>query len=639
MSERFEFQTEARQLLDLMIHSVYSNKDIFLRELISNSSDALDKLRLEALTSEDITMTSEPKIFIQVDRDARTISISDNGIGMSREEIVENIGTIAKSGTKEFMSKIRERREKGEAVSAELIGQFGVGFYSAFMIADRVSLLTRRAGTDQAWLWESTGDGTYTIADSSRPESGTTITLHLKPTDEDMADYTDEWKLRDIVKQYSDFVSYPVAMLVEREPEKKEGEEPSGEKILKEETLNSMKAIWTRRPDEVTTEEYAEFYRNSFYDTADPLDTIHLRAEGTMEYYALLYIPSRAPFDLYMPEASRGVKLYVKRVFILDDAKELVPVWLRFLRGVVDSEDLSLNISREILQQNRQITHIRKRLTKKTLETLGEMLTHDRESYLKFWDEFGPVLKEGLYQDWENRKSILDVALFDSTNGSGKTTLSEYIERAKEAGHGETIWFISGEDKAVLQNSPHLETFREKGYEVLILSDRIDAVWTGDAIEYDGWQFRSVASGDIDLGSEEEKKEQEESRKKKSEEHGALLARLKDILDEHIKEVRFSNRLKSSAAIVVSDQGDVNPQLERMMRAMGQEMPKIKRVLELNPEHPVVAAMQDIYNAKQDDPRLKDYAELLYGQALLAEGELPPDPIGFGRQVADLMAR
>lgn len=639
MSERFEFQTEARQLLDLMIHSVYSNKDIFLRELISNSSDALDKLRLEALTQDGVTMPSEPKINISVDVEARTISISDNGIGMSREEIVANIGTIAKSGTREFMSKVRERREKGEAVSAELIGQFGVGFYSAFMVADRVSLLTRKAGTEEAFLWDSTGDGTYTIDEASKPEPGTVVTLHLKPTDDDTVDYTDEWKLRTIVKQYSDFVSYPVTMLVEREVETKEGEEPSGEKVLKEETLNSMKAIWTRRPDDVTAEEYTEFYRNSFYDASDPLETIHLRAEGTMEYYSLLYIPSTAPYDLYMPESVRGVKLYVKRVFIMDDAKELIPTWLRFLRGVVDSEDLSLNISREILQQNRQITLIRKRLTKKTLETLGDMLKNDREKYLKFWAEFGPVLKEGLYQDWENQKSILDVALFDSTRGAEKTTLAEYIERSSEAGHGDTIWYISGEDKSVLENSPHLETFREKGYEVLVLSDRIDAVWTGSDLEYDGKKFRSVASGDVDLGSEEEKKEQEENRKKKSEEHGAMLQRLKEALDEHVKEVRFSNRLKASAAIVVSDQGDVNPQLERMMRAMGQEMPKIKRVLELNPEHPVVETMQGIFNEKNDDPRLNEYAELLYGQALLAEGELPPDPIGFGRQVAELMAR
>lgn len=645
MSERFEFQTEAKQLLDLMIHSVYSNRDIFLRELISNSSDALDKLRVESLTEEGVTMPSSPKISLAVDSEARTVTVSDNGIGMNRDEIISNIGTIARSGTKEFMNRLRQKRDEGEAVSAELIGQFGVGFYSAFMVADRVTVLTRKAGTDDAWRWESTGDGSYTIEEAVKPEPGTEVTLHLKPSDEDTPDYTQEWKIRSIVKQYSDFVTYPITMLVEKEidEDEKEGEKPEGVvdqsgKVITEETLNSRKAIWTRKPDDVSADEYNEFYRSSFYDTADPLETIHLRAEGTMEYYALLYIPPSAPMDLYTPESVRGVQLYVKRVFIMDDAKDLIPTWLRFLRGVVDSEDLSLNISREILQQNRQISQIRKRLTKKTLETLAEMLKNDREKYLKFWAEFGPVLKEGVFQDFENAKSILDLALFRSTRGDEMTTLTEYVERATEASHGDTIWYITGDDRSVLEKSPHLEAFREKGYEVLILADRVDAVWTGAVPDYDGKTFKSVASGDVDLSSESEKEEKEQTRKKKTQEHGPLLERLKEVLDEHIKEVRFSNRLKSSAAIVVTDEGDVNPQLERMMRAMGQEMPKVKRVLELNPDHPVIASMQSIYDANKDDDRLPGYAQLLYGQALLAEGELPPDPTEFGRLVANLMA-
>ena len=378
----YDFQTEARQMLDLMIHSVYSNTDIFLRELISNSSDALDKLRVESLTGEGISMPATPRIVISVDREGRTLTVRDNGIGMSREELMQNIGTIARSGTREFMAALTERKQSGEAVSAELIGRFGVGFYSAFMVADRVTMLTRRAGSDEAWRWESTGDGTYTIEEGVKSEHGTEVTLHLKPTDENLDDYTQEWRIRQIVKQYSDFVSWPVVMLVEKDAgegeEKPEGVVGSDGRVLAEEQLNSMKAIWRRRPEEVTPDEYAEFYRNAFYDTTDPLETIHLRAEGTQEYFALLYIPEHAPFDLYMPESIRGVQLYVKRVFIMDDAKEMIPTWLRFLRGVVDSEDLPLNISREILQQNRAVRAIRNRLTKKTLETLADTLKNDR---------------------------------------------------------------------------------------------------------------------------------------------------------------------------------------------------------------------------------------------------------------------
>ena len=636
--ERFEFQTEARQMLDLMIHSVYSNKDIFLRELISNSSDALDKLRVESLTSEEISMPSEPKITISADKTARTLSVRDNGIGMSREEIIENIGTIAKSGTREFMAKLAERRASGEGISAELIGQFGVGFYSAFMVADRVELITRRAGSEVAWRWESTGDGTYTLEEVSKPEPGTVVTLHLKENDDEVADYTSEWKIKSIVKQYSDFVSYPVTMLTEREKKEEEGEgvvDAEG-KVISEETLNSMKAIWRRRADDVEESEYNEFYRNAFYDSTDPLETIHLKAEGTQEYYSLLYIPSKAPFDLYMPESVRGVQLYVKRVFIMDDAKDLLPTWLRFLRGVVDSEDLPLNISREILQQNRSIRAIRNRLTKKTLEVLNGMLNDDRKKYLSFWSEFGSVLKEGLFQDYEHQKSILDVTLFDSTHGEGKTTLKEYIGRMPE-GRNE-IWYLAGEDRSVVENSPHLEAFREKGYEVLLLSDRIDPIWTSNEPEYEGKTFRSVAGGDIDLDGEEEKKEREENRKKKMQEHGPMLARLQEILDEYVKEVRFGGRLTSSPAIVVNAEGELNPQLERIMRSMGQEVPKMKRILELNPNHAVVGRMGKVFEGGKEDPLLERYARLLYGGALLAEGEMPPDPAGYGRLVAELMA-
>ncbi len=631
---QYEFQTEARQMLDLMIHSVYSNTDIFLRELISNSSDAIDKLRVESLTDAEITMPGRPGITILVDREARIVTVQDNGIGMSHDELVENIGTIARSGTREFMAALAERKGKAEEVSAELIGRFGVGFYSAFMVADRVELLTRKAGESEAWRWESTGDGTYTIEESARPEHGTTVTLHLKETSEDLDDYTAEWKIRSIVKQYSDFVSYPVMMLVEKPKDGGEEGESSDETVMVEEQLNSMKAIWRKRPEEVDAEEYAEFYKSSFYDMTGPLETIHMRAEGTQEYFALLFIPEKAPYDLYMPESIRGVQLYVKRVFIMDDAKDMIPTWLRFLRGVVDSEDLPLNISREILQQNRAVTAIRKRLTKKTLDTLGEMLNNDRAKYLKFWAEFGPVLKEGLLQNPEYQESILDVTLFDSTTSEGKRTLEEYLGDMKEG--SETIWYIAGEDREVVGNSPHLEAFAEKGIEVLLLSDRVDTVWAPGVTEYKGKKFRSIATGDVDLADEKEKEAREEEEKKRSEEHADLLKRLGELLADNVSEVRFSSRLRSSPAVVVTPEGGLDPAMARLMESMGQMVPTQKRILELNPEHAIVGRLKKVFEANSEDPLLTDLAALLYGGALLSEGELPPDPAAYGKLVATI---
>ena len=633
---QYEFQTEARQMLDLMIHSVYSNTDIFLRELISNSSDALDKLRVEALTEDSITMPATPKITILVDRESRIVTVQDNGIGMSHEELVENIGTIARSGTREFMAALAERKGKGEEVSADLIGRFGVGFYSAFMVADRVELLTRKAGSDESWRWESTGDGTYTIEESARPTHGTTVSLHLKETSEDLEDYTTEWKLRSIVKQYSDFVSYPVTMLVEKPKESEEGEEDSGETVVVEEQLNSMKAIWRKRPEEVEGEEYGEFYKSAFYDMVPPLETIHMRAEGMQEYFALLFIPQKAPYDLYMPESIRGVQLYVKRVFIMDDAKDMIPTWLRFLRGVVDSEDLPLNISREILQQNRAVTAIRKRLTKKTLETLAAMLKDNREKYLDFWGEFGPVLKEGLLQNPEYQESIMDVALFDSTTAEGKRTLEEYIENMAEG--SDTIWYLAGEDREVVANSPHLEAFAEKGIEVLLLSDRVDTVWAPGVTEHRGKSFRSIATGNVDLADEKEKEAREEEEKKRSEEHADLLKKMGELLADHVSEVRFSSRLRSSPAVVVTPEGGLDPAMARLMESMGQGVPMQKRILELNPAHAIVTRLRELHEEDGDHPRLADLASVLYGGALLSEGELPPDPVAYGKTVATLAA-
>lgn len=650
MQERMEFQTEARQLLDLMIHSVYSNKDIVLREVISNSSDALDKLRIESLQNEPLRgFWSDPNIRIEFDNQARTISISDNGIGMNRQEIVSNIGTIARSGTREFLTMLKSKSEGGESVNSELIGQFGVGFYSTFMIADRVTLLTRRAGEPEAWQWESTGDGTYTIEEAERAANGTTVTLHLKPADQEdaMNDYANEWTIRSIIKKYSDFVSYPIRLRTEKPATDDDtNEDSNGEgggilteqgTVIREETVNSMKALWTRPASEIQQAEYNEFYKHISYDWSDPLRAIHFRAEGTFEYFALLFLPSHAPSDLFMRDGARGLNLYVKRIFIMDDAKDLLPSYLRFVKGVVDSEDLPLNISREILQQNRQIQLMRKRITKKVLDTLGQLRDSDQQQYGTFWKEFGSVVKEGVYQDEENREQLLGLGLFDTTHGDGKTTLKEYIERMKEEQEG--IWYIAGENLSVLQNSPHLEAFRDRGHEVILLSDPIDEIWTGMVTEFQGKKLQSITRGNIDLGSKEEKKEQEKERQEKAQEFGPLLGAIKERLHDGVKEVRISNRLRSSAACLVADENDMTPQMEKIMRAMGQEPPRSKRILEVNPDHPVLGKLLAMQSNNLSDPQLGDYIDLLYGQAILAEGGDLPDPTHFSRLVANLMVQ
>ncbi|MBX3178892.1 MAG: molecular chaperone HtpG [Candidatus Hydrogenedentes bacterium] len=642
--ETFEFQTEARQLLDLMIHSVYSNKDIFLRELISNASDALDKRRFEGLKNPALLDEgTELRIWIEPDAEARTLSVADNGIGMTREEVIDLIGTIAKSGTKEFMKKLRESKES--AVSAELIGQFGVGFYSTFMVADKVTLLTRKAGEETATRWESTGDGTYTLEEVERDEPGTTVTLHLKSTDEEdgLNDYTQEWQVRQIVKQYSDFVAYPIQMdiertEIERDADGKPVEGAEEKKVVKTETLNSMKALWLRDKSEVTDEEYSEFYKHISHDWTDPAARIQAKIEGTLEYSLLLYVPAKAPFDLYYHGVRHGVHLYVKRVFIMDDCKELLPEYLRFLRGVVDSEDLSLNISREILQQNRQIERMRKGIVSKVLDFLRKQYKDDKDEFIAFWNEFGRVFKEGIFQDRDNQEAILDLCLFSSTNDPDEyTTLADYIQRMKEG--QEAIYYMTGESRAKIESSPHMESFLDKGYEVLILADPVDEIWCQQVFKHKDFELKSISKGAVELGTEEEKKAAEERRKEKEKEYQSLLECLKDKLKDHVKEVRLSNRLKNSPACLVTDGGDLSPQLEQMMRQMGQEFPASKRILELNPDHAVLRKLHDIYDASQDDPRLEDYAQLLHGQALLAEGGDLPNPAQFSKLVADLMVK
>ncbi len=642
--ETFEFQTEARQLLDLMIHSVYSNKDIFLRELISNSSDALDKRRFEALKNPELLPEgTELRIFIEVDTEARTLFIRDNGIGMTRDEVQDLIGTIAKSGTKEFIEKIKKNKE--ESASAELIGQFGIGFYSSFIAADRVTLLTRKAGEESATRWESTGDGTYTMEDAERDEPGTTVTLHLKDTDAEdgMNDYTQEWQIRQVVKQYSDFVAYPIQMDIERKEVEKDDEgkpvEGAEEKtVVTTETLNSMKALWLRDKKDVTDDEYNEFYKHITHDWTDPASRIQAKIEGTLEYTLLLYVPGKAPMDLYYGGVRHGVNLYVRRVFIMDDCKELLPEYLRFIRGVVDSEDLSLNISREILQQDRQIERMRKGIVSKVLGFLRTQYKKDKDEFIALWNEFGRVLKEGIFQDRENQEAILDLCLFNSTHSKEEfTNLAEYIERMKEG--QEAIYYMTGESRAKIEESPHLESFLDKGYEVLILSDPVDEIWCQQIFNHKEVEFKSVSKGAVELGTEEEKKEAEEQRKEKEKEYKSLLECLQGKLDEHVKEVRLSSRLTSSAACLVTDGADLTPQLEQMMKQMGQDVPTSKRILELNPSHAILNKLHDIFEANAEDPQLDDYAQLIHGQAVLAEGGDLPNPGTFSKLIADLMVK
>ncbi len=641
--ETREFQAEARQLLHLMIHSVYSNTDIFLRELISNASDALDRLRFEAIAHPELIQEgAELQIVIERDEKARTLTVRDNGIGMSRDEVINLIGTIAKSGTKEFLARLREA--KNADMPPELIGQFGVGFYSTFMAADRVVMVTRRAGESTATKWESLGEGSYTLEEVERPEQGTTITLHLKPLDEEDAhdvDYTKEWKIREIVKKYSDFVAYPIRMDIERTEYERDAEgkivEGGKQEIkIETQTLNSMKAIWLRDEKEVSEEEYQEFYKHISHDWSAPLATISAAIEGTLMYRLLLFIPSKKPLDLFMREGSRGVQLYVKRVFIMDDCEALLPEYLRFIKGVVDSEDLSLNISREILQQNRQIERMRRGLVGKVLDALKRMRNQEDEKYRTFWGEFGRVLKEGAFQDRERQKELLDLFLFQSTNSDSElTSLNEYVTRMREG--QEAIYYMTGESRKAVEDSPHLEAFRAKGYEVLILADPVDEVWTQSVFEFEGKKFQSIGAGGVELGSEEERKQEEETRKQKQETHASLLECIKNNLDEYVKEVRLSSRLTTSAACLVGDKGDMSPQLEQLLRAANQEVPTTKRILELNPSHPLLDKLQAIYDASREDPRLGDYAQLIYGQAVLAEGNQPPNPAAFSKLVSKVM--
>ncbi len=608
-TETIEFQAEARQLLQLMIHSIYSDKDVFLRELISNASDALDKLRLEAYRDKDLGVdVSDLHIALETDPQARTITVRDNGIGMTRDEVVELIGTIAKSGSAEMLRQMKEAQE-----SPELIGQFGIGFYSSFMVAERVVLTTRRAGTDGGVRWESAGEGTYTIEDAPEAGQGTSVTLHLKAEDaeDNLHDYSDPAVARRIVKRYSDFITWPIRMAPQAEPEG-EGE-----------VINSRKALWARPQSEVSDEEYAEFYRHVGHDWQEPLETMRLSAEGTFEYQALLFLPARAPMDLFMRDAKRGVQLYVKRVFVMEDCEALVPEYLRFLKGVVDAQDLSLNVSREILQQDRQIQLIRRRLVKKVLSTLRSMMTDKPEKYATFWSQLGRAVKEGLLSDHDNTQQILEICSFASTHDpDSPTTLAAYVERMPEG--QESIYYVTGDNRASIENSPHIEAFRAKGYEVLLLTDPVDEVWVDAVPAFGETLFASIAKGDVDLGADEADTEGFEE----------LLSWMSTTLADEVKEVRLSSRLTTSPACLVGDAGDMSPALERMYRAMGQEPPTVQRILELNPTHGLVTGLKAAHETRPDDDAVAETASLLHDMALLAEGGELKEPSTFVTKLA-----
>lgn len=618
--EKHEFQSEARQVLELMINSVYSNPDIFLRELISNASDALDKLRIESLSNTDLAdLAKDGRITIEIDKDSKTLSISDNGIGMEKDELVSYLGTIAKSGTKEFLKALQDA---SSAVNGDLIGQFGVGFYSSFIAADKVTVETRKAGSEKSWIWESEGDGTYTISEGSRDQNGTCITLRMKARDKDdesSKDYMSEWTLRSIIKQYSDFVTYPI-YLKDKSDEKKNEE-------TKEEPVNSMKAIWTRPEDETSEEEYKEFYRHISHDWEDPMERISYKAEGSSEFRALLYIPSRPPVDLFFQEGKHGVQLYIRRVFIMSDCRELVPEYLRFIKGVVDSEDLSLNISREILQKDRQTALIKNGLTRKILDTLKKMKADRPDDYKKFWQIFGPVLKEGIISDTKNREQIMKLCLLDTTNG-GKTTLEEYVSRMREG--QKNIYFITGGSVKYLEISPKLEGFKKKDIEVLILGDAVDEIWVNHARKFDEFEFASVAQEDLALpeGSEFDGDEGKEELEKTG-----LVSKLKESLANLVEDVRVSTRLVDSPVCFVQKGEPISPQMRNFFRSIGQEVPEEKRVLEINPSHSLIKKIAS--DAEAGKAEVSEWANVLMGLAAICEGE----PVEDGKKFTKLLTK
>ena len=625
-AQQFAFQAEVQRLLDLVIHSLYTDKEIFLRELVSNASDATDRLRFEALTNPGLLPEGhEPRIRLVPDKENRTLTIEDDGIGMTRDEVVQNIGTIARSGTREALAQLKEKSAEG---AEQLIGQFGVGFYSSFMVADRVELVTRKAGAEGAVRWESSGGGSFTVTEAERDRPGTTITLHLKPVDSEngIEDYTDRWVLGRIVRQHADFITYPIILPAEKPEEVPEGETPQPEK-----PLNSMKPIWARPPSEVTKEEYADFYKQISHDWSEPLETIHTRAEGLVEYQAVLFVPSKGAMDLYYPGFKPSLRLYVKRMLVRENSEELLPRWMRWVRGAVDSPDLPLNVSREMLQSDRHVRQIRRALTKKVLDTLKKMLESDRGKYETFWRELGRAVKEGVDSDFENRDALLNLLLFGSSReAEALGTLKEYVERMPE-GQAD-IWYLTGSSREQIENSPALEAFRDRGWEVLYLVDPVDELVVQSVTEFEGKKLRSAGKGAVEL-EEGEKKDSADEKKKEFE---PFLGALQKRLETWVKEVRLSGRLTKSPAVLVVAEHDYSPQLERLL-SQGRDGVRQRRILELNAGHALVQGLRRRFDANPSDATVGDYAELLLGWSLLAEGSEPHDPVRFTQLVAGLM--
>ena len=625
--ETLGFQTEVKQLLQLMIHSLYSNKEIFLRELVSNASDACDKLRFEALNNAGLFGDdSDLKIRLSFDKEARTLTISDNGIGLTRDEAVEHLGTIAKSGTREFFSALTGDQAK----DAHLIGQFGVGFYSSYIVADKVTVVSRRAGVEanQAVKWESAGEGEFTVEMVEKAGRGTDVILHLRDGEDD---FLNSWKLKQIVRKYSDHITLPIIMKGEKWDEEKKEQVETDE----DETINQASALWARPKSEITDEQYKEFYKHVAHDFEEPLSYVHAKVEGKQEYTQLLYIPQRAPFDMWDRNARHGIKLYVRRVFIMDDAEQLMPLYMRFVRGIVDSNNLPLNVSREILQESRDIETIRGGCVKKVLSMLEGLADSeeaaDKEKFAKFWTEFGRVFKEGIGEDFANKERIAKLLRFASTHNDTPdetVSLADYVSRMKEG--QEKIYYVTAETFTAAKNSPHLEIFRKKGIEVLLLSDRVDEWVTGHLTEFDGKQLQSVAKGGLDLGKLEDEAEKKEA-EQAADEYKELLEKIKTSLGEKIKEVRVTHRLTDSPSCIVADEHDMGGNLARILKAAGQKAPEMKPILEINPKHPAVQRL------KYEETRFDDWANLLLEQATLAEGGTLDDPAGFVKRINELM--
>jgi molecular chaperone HtpG len=620
-AEKLAFKTELKQILDIIIHSLYSHKEIFLRELISNASDAIDTLRFQALTKPELTEGNDNwKIKIVPNETDTTLTVSDNGIGMSKETIVEHLGTIAKSGTRNFLASLQQADVKDRP---ELIGQFGVGFYSAFMVAERVTVVSRMAGlpADQAVRWESDGQGEFSVETVEKPARGTDVILHLRA---DERDFLKPWKLQELVKKYSDFVDHPIVMDMTWENDKKE-------KVVEEETLNSRKAIWLRPKSEIEDEEYHEFYKYLSHDFANPAKVIHYAAEGALEFKALLFLPAHKPLDLLWGDSKKGLQLYIRRVFIMDDCEALLPTYLRFVRGVVDSPDLPLNVSRELLQQSAPLEKIKSNLVNKVLRTLEDMKKDEYDAYLGFYKELGVFLKEGVYQDRPSRERLADLLLFESTKTEpGKfTTLRQYAESM--TGDQNEIYYLIGENRELLEHSPLLESFRAKGQEVLLLTDPIDEFVVQSLTEYQKKKLKAIDKGEINGA------EVDEIQKTR---FGPLLNFIKEKVGE-LKEVRLTNRLKESAACLVADEWAAGAHMERLMQRLGRggEMPAEKRILELNPAHPAVEALQKLYETNVHDPRIENYGRLLYDEAVIAEGSRVKDPAALARRINELLVK